>query len=530
MLAKAMIDQPSKGCGALNWSRTAPSCQMASPSSILHVRAPHELETTMFDDKRTKIVCTMGPATEDDDVLREMLRAGMNVARLNFSHGDHEYHRRHIERVRRLAAELGKTVAIMTDTKGPEIRMRLNEGGAPILLSTGNMVNITTKDVKSTESCIALDYEPLPDEVGPGDIIYIDDGLIGLEVREVKDGLITCSIINGGELNERKGVNIPSVNVGLPSVTEQDRDDIRFSCMMGVDAIAASFIRNAAAVREIRELCKEYDSPNMQIISKIESPFAVERFDEILAVSDGIMVARGDLGIEIPPSDVPHVQRTIIKKCNEAYTPVITATQMLESMTEHPRPTRAEVTDVANAIAEGTDCVMLSGETAAGAYPVEAVRMMAEVCRKAEAHLRERHTYYDDGDARDVSDITGYAAVEAARHAGAKALLCPTLSGRTARILSTFRPHLPIIATSPEEVTLRRCCFYWGVEAVKARERGDVRSVCMNSIQETRTAGLLESGDVVVITAGDPLSSPMPLNRSVTSDTPTNILIIAEAM
>ncbi|MDO4536892.1 MAG: pyruvate kinase [Coriobacteriales bacterium] len=484
----------------------------------------------MTDVKRTKIICTVGPATEDDEVLRDMMLAGMNVARLNFSHGTHEYHRANIERVRRIAAELGKNVAIMTDTKGPEIRTRNNEGGKPIALKAGQEISVTTKDVASTSSCVALDYENLPREVDAGNVIYIDDGLLGLEVRKVEGDEIFCTVTNGGMLGEHKGVNVPNVNVGLPSVTERDKKDIQFSCEMRVDAIAASFVRNAQAVREIRQLCREYGAPKTMIISKIESAFAVEHFDEILEVSDGIMVARGDLGIEIPPADVPHVQREIIKKCNHEYRPVITATQMLDSMTKNPRPTRAEVTDVSNAIDEGSDCVMLSGETAAGAYPVEAVKTMAEVCRKTEMYLQERHKYRDPDGVRNVSDTTGYCAVEAARHVGAKALVCPTLSGRGARIMSAFRPHLPIIATSPEESTLRRCCFYWGVDALLSQEHISVRMICTNSLRVAKKAGLVKSGDIVVITAGDSISSPLPEGTGITSDIPANIFVISEIM
>ncbi len=491
------------------------------------LRTPQKFLT---DTKRTKIICTVGPATEDDNVLREMILAGMNVARLNFSHGTHEYHRANIERVRRIADELGKTVAIMTDTKGPEIRTRDNEGGKPIAFSAGQQVSITTKDVLSTPECIALDYANLPREVGPGDIIYIDDGLLGFKVQKVEGDLISCTVTNGGAMGAHKGVNVPGVNVGLPSVTEQDKKDIRFSCEMKVDAIAASFVRNAEAVRELHQLCKEYGAPKTMIISKIESAFAVEHFDEILAESDGIMVARGDLGIEIPPADVPYVQREIIRKCNFEYRPVITATQMLDSMTKNPRPTRAEVTDVSNAINEGSDCVMLSGETAAGAYPVEAVKTMAEVCRKTEQHLKERHKYHDPDGVRNVSDTTGYCAVEAARHVAAKALVCPTLSGRSARVMSAFRPHLPIIATSPDERTLRRCCFYWGVESLLSQEHISVRAICSNSLRVAQDVGLLKCGDVVVITAGDSISSPLPENAGITSDIPANIFVISEIM
>lgn len=472
----------------------------------------------------------MGPATESDDVLRDMLLAGMNVARLNFSHGSHEYHRQNIERVRRIAAELHKTVAILTDTKGPEIRTRANEDERPILVETGDEVLITTDNVKSTTSRIALDYEPLPHEVAPGDIIFIDDGLIGFEVLRVEGNDIACVVTNGGYVGQRKGVNIPTVNVGLPSVTEQDHEDIRFSCEMGVDAIAASFVRDAQAVREIRAICEEHGGKNIQIFSKVESAFAVEHLDEILAESDGIMVARGDLGIEIPPAIVPQVQRRIIQQCNQTYRPVITATQMLESMTRNPRPTRAEVTDVANAIEEGTDCVMLSGETAAGAYPVEAVRTMAEICRTTEAHLPERLLYHERKGGANVSGATGYAAVTTARHVNAKALLCPTLSGKTAHIMATFRPHLPIIAAAPTEQMLRRTCFSWGVEAILSPERENATTISYSAMRSAKSVGLLQSGDIIVITAGDPISSPIEHGVGITSHTPTNIMIVAEAL
>ena len=484
----------------------------------------------MFDTKRTKIVCTLGPSTEDDDILREMIRSGMNVARLNFSHGTHEYHRSNIERVRRISEELGANVAIMTDTKGPEIRTRLNKDHKTILFRTDDKVLITARDTASTKECIALDYPTLAKELNAGDVIYIDDGLLGFEV-ESKDGDdLCCRVSNGGSLGEQKGVNIPNVAVDLPAITEQDREDIRFSCEMGVDAIAVSFVRNAAAVNEVRDLCKSFGGPKMQIFSKVESAFAIEHFDEILKASNGIMVARGDLGVEIPPADVPQVQKEIIAKCNREYRPVITATQMLDSMTHNPRPTRAEITDVANAIDDGTDCVMLSGETAAGNYPVEAVKMMAEVCRKTEAHLPERHEYHDRGGRRNVSGATGYAAVEVARLVGAKALVCPTISGRTARIMSAFRPRLPIIATAPTVTGLRRTCFYWGVEGIASAEQGAFMKVCYEAINQAKEEGLLKSGEIAVITAGDPISSPMLREGEITPDTPTNVCITAQVM
>lgn len=477
----------------------------------------------MHTDQRTKIVCTMGPATEDDDVLREMMLAGMNVARLNFSHGDHEYHRRNIERVRRISKGIGASIAIMVDTKGPEIRTGLTAGHEKVMLETGGHVIVTTDEVEGTSERFCLDYQNLPNEVEPGSVIFIDDGLIGLEVESVAGSNITCRITNGGLLGERKGVNVPNVAVGLPSVTEQDKKDIRFACEMGCDAIAASFIRDADAVNEIRDLCHSYGSHEMLIITKIESAMGVKNFDDILEASDGIMVARGDLGVEIPPARVPQVQKEIIYKCNLAYKPVITATQMLDSMIHNPRPTRAEVTDVANAIYDGTDCVMLSGETAAGAYPLQSVKMMAEICLEAEPHLIERREN-ERQESLSVSEAIGVAAVETARRIGASAVLCPTHSGRSARMMSVFRPRLPIFATSPSWDTIRRTSFYWGVWGIKTTEQGGLANTCYNALVVARDEEFVNRGDIVVITAGDAQTSP----RQGDYETATNVCMVAE--
>ena len=343
-----------------------------------------------FNKKKTKIVCTMGPATEDEEVLRQLILHGMNVARFNFSHGSHEYHRKNIERVRSLSRELAIPVAIMLDTKGPEVRTGLLTDGEKVTLETGKTCIVTTDDdVVGTAERFSLDYKTLPQEVEKGTVILIDDGLIGLEVDHVDGTDIYCTITNGGELGEHKGVNFPNLNINLPSVTPQDRADIMFGCELGIDAIAASFIRDGKAVEEIRHICIEMGTPDVLIFPKIESALGVKNFDEILHVSDGCMVARGDLGVEVPAAQVPHIQKTIIKKCKQHYKPVITATQMLDSMQRNPRPTRAEVNDVANAIYDGTDCVMLSGETAAGKYPIEAVKTMS-VPSGAQGVLRPR--------------------------------------------------------------------------------------------------------------------------------------------
>lgn len=462
--------------------------------------------------KRTKIVCTMGPATESDEVLRELIKNGMNVARFNFSHGSHAYHRQNIERVRSISEELGIPVAIMLDTKGPEVRTGLLEGGQKVTVNTGDKIVVTaqptTEDWHGNAGHISLDYLNLPKEVEKGSIILIDDGLVGLEVDHVEGNDMHCVVTNGGEIGEKKGVNVPNVEIGLPSVTEQDIADIMFGCELGIDAIAASFIRNAQAVDEIRKLCADNGLRNVYIFPKIESALGVKNFDEILAASDGCMVARGDLGVEIPAQEVPHIQKTIIKKCAQSYKPVITATQMLDSMIRNPRPTRAEVNDVANAIYDGTDCVMLSGETAAGKYPVEAVKMMASICRETEKYLPERREYHDRGGMRNVNSAIGLAAAEIAERVNAKCIVCPTHSGRTSRLISNFRPRIPIVAMSPSNHAIRKTCFQWGVDAYKTTEQGSLSATCYNALTVAKENGVVDTGDLVVVTAGDPQTSP----------------------
>lgn len=476
-------------------------------------------------NKRTKIVCTMGPATESDNVLRQLIVNGMNVARFNFSHGSHEYHRKNIERVRNISRELGLPVAIMLDTKGPEVRTGELENHQKVMLQTGGKVIVTTDtSVPGNADRFSLDYEELPNEVTKGSIILVDDGLIGLDVDHVEGNEIFCDIVNGGELGEKKGVNVPNVEIGLPSVTAQDRADIMFGCELGIDAIAASFIRNAEAVREIRKICADAGNFGVLILPKIESSVGVKNFDEILAVSDGIMVARGDLGVEVPSEQVPHIQKQIIHKCNAAYKPVITATQMLDSMIRNPRPTRAEVTDVANAIYDGTDCVMLSGETAAGKYPVQAVKTMANICVETERYLPERPDFKEREGVRNVNSAIGHSCVQIADQVDAKCIICPTHSGRTALLISTFRPHLPIYAMSPIAQTARRCCFMWGVESFRTTEQGSLSATLYNALQVAKAHGAVNSGDIVVITAGDPQTSP----RQGDYTTSTNMAMVAQ--
>jgi pyruvate kinase len=466
----------------------------------------------------------MGPATEDENVLRELIKNGMNVARFNFSHGSHEYHKAGMERVRRVADELGANVAIMLDTKGPEIRTGLLEGGQKVHLETGYHVVVTTEDVVGTKERFSLDYLDLPSEVEPGTVILIDDGLIGLEVERVEGPDMYCAVTNGGDLGERKGVNVPNVNVGLPAVTEQDKKDIAFGCEMGVDAIAASFIRDAAGVRTIRELCAEHGSPRTSVYPKIECAAAVSNIDEILEAASGVMVARGDLGVEVPAEKVPHIQKMIIRKCNECYKPAITATQMLDSMIRNPRPTRAEVTDVANAVLDGTDCVMLSGETAAGKYPVEAVKMMSSICCETELFLQEHQHYFDRGGVKNVNGAIGFACVTTAERTGATCIIAPTATGRTARLISDFRPRLPIYAISPSDITIRKCSFYWGVEAFKSTTQGTLSATIYDALTVAQKHGVVEQGDLAIVTAGDPQTSPS-MGDYITS---TNMMMVAQ--
>ena len=466
----------------------------------------------------------MGPATEDEDILRKLIKSGMNVARFNFSHGSHEYHKAGIERVRKISEELDIPVAIMLDTKGPEVRTGTLEGGNKVMITTGDEIIVTTDDVVGNAKKFSLDYKNLPSEVEKGSVILIDDGLIGLQVESVKGNDMYCLVTNGGELGEHKGVNVPNVNIGLPAVTEQDKKDIIFGCEMGIDAIAASFIRDGAAVEEIRDICAEQGCDRISIYPKIECALGVKNFDEILEAASGIMVARGDLGVEVPAAKVPHLQKQMIRKCNEAYKPVITATQMLDSMIRNPRPTRAEVTDVANAVYDGTDCVMLSGETAAGKYPVEAVQTMASICMETEHYLAERNSYHDRGGVRNVNGAIGFAAVTTAERCDCKCILAPTTSGRTARLISNFRPKLPLYAFSPSDATIRKCCFYWGVTCFKSTLQATIMATIKNALTLAKDGGFVDTGDLVVVTAGDNGTSPTQGDYT----TSTNMIMVAQ--
>ena len=449
--------------------------------------------------KKTKIVCTLGPVSENEETLRELIKNGLNVCRLNFSHGSHEEHKGRMDLVKKLREELNMPTAILLDTKGPEIRT--GKFDAPeVLLEEGQTFTITMKDVMGNKEMCTVSYKGLANDVKTGDTILIDDGLVGLTVKEVNGDDIVCEVQNSGIVKNHKGVNVPGVKVNLPAITEKDRSDIEFGIEQGIDFIAASFVRKVSDVLAIREILEANNATHIKIISKIENQEGVDNLDEIIEVSDGIMVARGDLGVEIPTEEIPVVQKLMIKKCNEAGKPVITATQMLDSMIRNPRPTRAEVTDVANAIYDGTDAIMLSGETAAGKYPVEAVKTMATIAKRAEETMRNRRTKINKS--KNVTDAISYATCTTAMDLDARAILSSTASGHTARMVSKFRPDCPIIATTSDESVRRQLSLTWGVLPVMRNKSANTDQVIVNSIEAAKTAEYVNENDIVVITAG----------------------------
>ena len=456
--------------------------------------------------KKTKVVCTMGPNTNDKEVMRKLIQNGMDVARFNFSHGDHEEQKFRMDLLKELREEEHAHTAILLDTKGPEIRTGLLKDGKKVTLQEGNTFVLTMEDIVGDDTKVSLSYKGLAEDVQQGTVILIDDGLIGLKVKEIVDQDIVCEIVNGGELGERKGVNVPNVPVRLPAITEKDKEDIKFGVEQDIDFIAASFVRNAECVLEIRAFLKELDAPYIPIIAKIENAEGVENIDSIIEASDGIMVARGDLGVEIPAEKVPYLQKMLIKKCNDNYKPVITATQMLDSMIRNPRPTRAEVTDVANAVYDGTDAVMLSGETAQGKYPVEALQMMVHIIENTEKHLD-----YDvllekaqEHRKKGISSAIGYSSVATAMNLSAKCIITPSVTGATARVVSKFKPKADIIGVTPCEETLRKMQIYWGVTPVKSIEYNTTEDICNDAIDLVTAKRLVEPGDIVVMTAGIP--------------------------
>ncbi|MBT2685269.1 pyruvate kinase [Bacillus sp. ISL-37] len=458
--------------------------------------------------RKTKIVCTIGPASESVEKLVQLIEAGMNVSRLNFSHGNHEEHAARIKNIREAAEKTGKKVGILLDTKGPEIRTNDMENGA-IELTTGQECIVSMTEVLGTTEKFSVTYDQLIDDVHPGAKILLDDGLIGLEVISIdkSNNEIKTRVMNSGTLKNKKGVNVPGVSVNLPGITEKDAKDILFGVEQGVDFIAASFVRRATDVLEIRQLLEENNGSHIQIIPKIENQEGVDNINEILEVSDGLMVARGDLGVEIPAEEVPLVQKELIKKCNTLGKPVITATQMLDSMQRNPRPTRAEASDVANAIFDGTDAIMLSGETAAGQYPVEAVQTMHNIASRAEQALdhKELLSARSKDTEHNITDAIGQSVAHTALNLEVNAIITPTESGHTARMISKYRPKAPIIAATSNDHVLRRLALVWGVYPQLGQKAETTDEMLAIAVEESVNSGLVSHGDLVVITAGVPV-------------------------
>ncbi|GAB6180289.1 pyruvate kinase [Desulfotomaculum defluvii] len=455
--------------------------------------------------RRTKIVCTIGPASENIETLKKMMLAGMNVARLNFSHGTHEDHAKRIDSIRQAAREVGKNIAIMLDTKGPEIRLK-KFANPPVILQQGQPFTLTTREVSGDNTIVSVTYLDLPNDVKPGSRIAVADGIIEMVVEEVEGSDVHCKVINGGQLSNQKGVNLPGVTVNLPSITEKDIADICFGLEQRVDFIAASFIRKPGDVLAIRQIIEE-NGADVDIIAKIESREGVDNLADIINVADGIMVARGDLGVEIPAEEVPVLQKTMIEMCNKAGKPVITATQMLESMTQNPRPTRAEASDVANAIFDGSDAIMLSGETAAGKYPVQAVETMARIAQRAELAVNFDDLLEIRGAAlqRTVTDGISHAVCTVARDLGVSAIVTATASGHTARMIAKYRPKVPVIAVTPRSGVLRKLALVWGVVPLLIEDVHGTDEMINISVDAALASGHIAAGDLIVITAGVPV-------------------------
>ena len=467
--------------------------------------------------RKTKIICTLGPAVDNEDVMRALIQEGMNVARFNFSHGPHDEQMGRLKMLRKLRTELGKPVAALLDTKGPEIRLGQFEKGKTEL-KTGRGFTLTTDDITGTDDRVSITYKNLWNDVKPGDHILIDDGLVGLEVIEIRPVAnpvnkainpmdIVCRVLNDGVISDRKGVNVPNVDLTMPFISEKDYGDICFAVDNDYDFIAASFVRTAEDVMEIRKILAEKGGEDIKIISKIENMQGVRNIDEIIRVSDGIMVARGDMGVEIPLEDVPVMQKMIIKKVCDAGKIVITATQMLDSMMKHPRPTRAEATDVANAIYDGTSAIMLSGETAAGMYPIEAVKTMVRIATRTEQDInylqrfRQRRAMCNP----DVTSAISHATCTMAGDLSAAAIVTVTKSGRTARMISKYRPNCTIVGECLTEKVCRQLNLEWGVEPVLIAEEKNADMLFEKAVDVAEATGFVSKGDIVVLTGGVPL-------------------------
>lgn len=458
--------------------------------------------------RKTKIVCTIGPASETPELLESLIEAGMNVARLNFSHGNHEEHALRIKRIREAAEKTGKIVGILLDTKGPEIRTHQMENDS-IELVTGQKIEVSMTEVLGTSERFSITYEQLIEDVEEGSIILLDDGLIELRVESLdkENGIILTTVENAGTLKTKKGVNVPGVSVQLPGITEKDTQDILFGIEQNVDFVAASFVRRSSDVMEIRGLLEKNNGAHIQIIPKIENQEGVDNIDEIILVSDGLMVARGDLGVEIPAEEVPLVQKSLIEKCNSAGKPVITATQMLDSMQRNPRPTRAEASDVANAIFDGTDAIMLSGETAAGLYPVESVETMHRIAETTEAALNYKRLVDHRRKEKqpNMTEAIGQAVAYTALNLKVQAIIAPTESGTTAKMISKYRPEAPIIAVTSSDRPARKLSLAWGVQPIVGTTVESTDELLEKAVDESLKHGYVKHGDLVVITAGVPV-------------------------
>ncbi|WP_306489219.1 pyruvate kinase [Anaerococcus octavius] len=457
--------------------------------------------------KKTKIVCTIGPSSESPEIIEDLIKNGMNVARLNFSHGTHEEHLAKMKTIRKVRRKLNSPIAIMLDTKGPEIRTG-NFNIDEVFLKPGDVFTLTTRDVEGTEEIVSVSYEGLPNDVEVGSVIYIDDGLVQLEVTEIKDGTdVVCKALNNGVLSNHKGVNLPGSKTNLPAITPKDIDDIKFGIENDIDLIAASFVRKKEDVYEIRRILEDNGGEHIKIISKIESQEGVDNIEEIIEASDGIMVARGDLGVEIRTELIPIVQKEIIRKANKAAKPVITATQMLDSMIRNPRPTRAETTDVANAIIDGTDCVMLSGETAGGKYPVEAVSTMRNICITTELSDDFKENIYQTNISSSFTTTNAIAknTCDLAETLDAKAIISCTASGNTSRVISKFKPKTNSIAATTTERVARQLSVVWGVYPIVIQDAIETDELIDRAIFGAINEGFVSEGDITVVTAGIPL-------------------------
>ena len=455
--------------------------------------------------RKTKIICTLGPSTDKEGVLRDLIANGMNVARFNFSHGSHEEHLGRLEKLKALREELGKPVAALLDTKGPEIRLKDFKNGVENLVA-GQTFTLTTRDVEGTNEICSITYKDLPMDVEPNGTIMLDDGLIKLQIQTVNDTDIVCTVLNSGKIKNKKGVNVPGVHLSMPYMSQRDKDDIIFGIQQGYDFIAASFVRTAQDVYEIRNLLNQYDS-NIRIIAKIENREGVNNIDSILAAADAVMVARGDLGVEIDFTELPGIQKSIIERSFSFGKPIVTATQMLDSMMVNPRPTRAEISDVANAIYDGTSAIMLSGETAAGAYPVEALKTMSAIAERTEQegfHLRGRTMDSNPGKI-SVSDATAHAACLTARDVNAAAIVTVSESGTTARLLSKYRPQQPIIACVMREQVQRQLSLSWGITPLMMSLAHSTDELIEMSTALAKENGYLHNGELAVVTAGVPV-------------------------